>query len=217
MQNVAPNYAYVGHVSAIQSVQLNARVTAFVEKVEFEQGSDIKAGQTLIVLQKAPYEAAVQSAQASLDKAQATYREADLAYQRAAQLNQQGFEAQANLDQALATRDSDAADVLAAKANLATAALNLSYCTIVTPITGRIGAVTYTKGNLVTPSSQPLATINQLDPIRVVFSVADRDADVSAENRLDASETARRHQCGRQSATFEWHAIRPNRQDHLYQ
>lgn len=58
---------------------------------------------------------------------------------------------------------------------MAQAALNLSYCTITSPIDGRIGAVTLTKGNLVTPSTSALATINQLNPIRVVFSVADSD------------------------------------------
>ena len=105
--------------------------------------------------------------------AKAALQNAQLAYQRAAQLAKQGFEAQSNLDQATATRDQDSAQVLAAQANLAQAALNLSYCTIVSPIDGRIGAVTLTKGNLVTPSTPALATVNQLDPIRVVFSVSD--------------------------------------------
>jgi membrane fusion protein (multidrug efflux system) len=62
--------------------------------------------------------------------------------------------------------------VLSATAAIAVAQLNLSYCTIQAPIAGRIGAVTLTKGNLVTPSTGALATINQLDPIRVVFSVS---------------------------------------------
>ncbi len=116
----------------------------------------------------------MQAAQAQLDSANAALRQAQLAYDRAAQLNKQGFEAQANLDQATATRDQDQANVLGAQANLAQAALNLSYCTITSPIDGRLGAITLTKGNLVTPSTPALATINQLDPIRVVFSVSDR-------------------------------------------
>ncbi|MGE4046608.1 MAG: efflux RND transporter periplasmic adaptor subunit, partial [Acetobacteraceae bacterium] len=65
---------------------------------------------------------------------------------------------------------------------VAQAALNLSYTIISSPIDGRIGAITLTEGNLVTPSTPPLATVNQLDPIRVVFSVADRTL-VSVQQR----------------------------------
>ncbi len=186
VENVAPSYSFIGHVIAIQSVQVVARVTAFIEKEPAKQGSDVKAGAVLFELQKAQYQAALQSAQAQLDNANAALRQAQLAYDRAAQLNKQGFEAQANLDQATATRAQDQANVLGAQANLAQAALNLSYCTIVSPIDGRIGAVTLTVGNLVTPSTPPLATINELDPIRVVFSVTDRTL-VDVKQRTGAS------------------------------
>ncbi len=173
VQNVAPENTFIGRVTPIQSVQVVPRVTAFIEDVPVKQGSDVKAGEVLFQLQKTQYQAVVQAAQAQLDSAKAALQNAQLAYQRAAQLAKQGFEAQSNLDQATATRDQDAAQVLSAQANLAQAALNLSYCTIVSPIDGRIGAVTLTKGNLVTPSTPALATVNQLDPIRVVFSVSD--------------------------------------------
>jgi membrane fusion protein (multidrug efflux system) len=186
VSDVAPVYSFVGRVKAIQTVQLLARVTAFLEKIDFQQGGNVQQGQVLFELQRPPFEAAVQAAQAQLAKAQAAYVQAQPAFERSARLNQQGFEAQANLDQARATRDSAAADVEAAKANLATAALNLSYCTIVAPVSGRIGATTYTVGNLVSPTSQPLATINQLDPIRVAFSVADREL-VGVQQRSNAS------------------------------
>lgn len=174
VENVAPVYSFIGHVIAIQSVQIVPRVTAFIEKEPAKQGSDVKEGEILFELQKTQYQAAVQAAQAQLDGANAAVRNAQLAYDRAARLAKQGFEAQANLDQATATLQQDQANVLAAQANLAQAALNLSYCTIRSPIQGRIGAVTLTVGNLVTPSTPALATVNQLDPIRVVFSVSDR-------------------------------------------
>ncbi len=173
VENVAPANTFIGRVTPIQSVQVVPRVTAFIEDVPVRQGSDVKAGEVLFQLQKTQYQAAVQAAQAQVDSAKAALENAQLAYQRAQQLAKQGFVAQANLDQATATRDQDQAQVLAAEANLAQAALNLGYCTIVSPIDGRIGAITLTKGNLVTPSTPALATINQLDPIRVVFSVSD--------------------------------------------
>ncbi|MBV8614720.1 MAG: efflux RND transporter periplasmic adaptor subunit, partial [Acetobacteraceae bacterium] len=173
VENVAPVYSFIGRVVAIQSVQVVARVTAFIEKEPAKQGSDVKAGETLFELQKTQYQAAVQAAQAQLDGANAAVRNAQLVYQRASRLANKGFEAQSNLDQATATLQQDQANVLAAQANLTQAALNLSYCTIVSPIDGRIGAVTLTVGNLVTPSTPALLTVNQLDPIRVVFSVSD--------------------------------------------
>ena len=185
VEDVAPSYSFIGHVQAIKSVQLMARVTAFLDKEDFKEGDTVKQGQVLYELEKAPFQAAVQAAQAALDKAQANYTQAQVAFERSQKLNKQGFEAQANLDQARATRDSAAADVESAKANLATAAINLSYTTIEAPITGRIGASTYDVGTLVTPSSKPLATINQMDPIRVAFSVADRDM-VTVQQRDNA-------------------------------
>ncbi len=171
-ENIAPSTSNIGHVIAIQTVKVIPRVTAFIDQVNVQQGSAVKAGQVLFTLQTAQYQAALQTAQAALASAQAAAENAELAYERAARLNSTGFEAQSNLDQALATRDEDRANVLSAQANLANAQLNLDYCTITAPIDGRIGAVSLTKGNLVTTTTGALATINQLDPIRVVFSVS---------------------------------------------
>jgi membrane fusion protein, multidrug efflux system len=188
VKNVAPAHSFIGRVTAIQSVQIVPRVTAFIEDVPVEPGSDVKAGDVIYELQKSQYQAAVQAAQAELTSAQAAVKNAQLAFDRASRLTQQGFEAQANLDQATATRDQAQAAVLSAQANLALAALNLSYCTIRSPIDGRIGAITLTKGNLVTPNTPPLATINQLDPIRVVFSVSDSTV-VSVERKTGATQS----------------------------
>src|SRR3954453_9903445 len=166
--------SFIGHVRAIQSVQIVPRVTAFIEDEPTPQGSDVKAGQVLFVLQKTQYEAAVQSAQAKLASANAALANTQRQYERAAQLATRGYEATANLDVARANRDQAQADVLSAQAALTQAQLDLGYTTITSPIAGRLGAVTLTKGNLVTPTTPALATVNQMDPIRIVFSVADR-------------------------------------------
>ena len=187
VQNVAPVYTFIGRVVAINSVQIVPRVTAFIDSVPVKHGSEVKVGQVLIQLQKAQYQAALQSAQAQLASAKAALWQAQIAYQRAARLTPHGFETQANLDQALATRDQDQASVLSAEANLAQAQLNLSYTTITSQIAGQIGTITLSKGNLVTPSTPALATINQLDPIRVVFSVSYRVL-VRAEQKTGTSQ-----------------------------
>ena len=186
VEDVAPVSSFVGRVVTIQSVQIVPRVTAFIDDIPIQYGTDVKAGQVLIQLQKSQYEASLQSAQAQLASAQAALRLSQISYERAVQLVRQAAQPQSTLDQATATRDQDQASVLSAQANLAQAALNLSYCTISAPISGRIGAVTLTKGNLVTPSTSALLTINELDPIRVVFSPSFRQM-VSAERRTGAS------------------------------
>lgn len=188
VQDVAPAYSYIGRITAIESVQIVPRVTAFIDEVAVKQGSDVKAGDVLYELQKSQYQAALTAAQAQLQSAQAAVTNAQLAYDRARRLNQQGFEAQADLDQATANLQQAQASVLSAQANVQQAGLNLSYCTISSPIEGRIGAVSLTKGNLVTPSTPAMATVNQLDPIRVVFSVSDAEV-VSVEQKTTATQS----------------------------
>jgi membrane fusion protein (multidrug efflux system) len=170
--NIAPSTNNIGHVIAIQSVKIIPRVTAFINAVNVQQGSTVKSGQVLFTLQTDQYQAALQTAQANLAAAQAALENADLVFLRASSLNASGFTAESTLDQARASRDEDKANVLSAQAQVANAQLNLGYCTITAPISGRIGAVALTKGNLVSTSTGALATINQLDPIRVVFSVS---------------------------------------------
>ncbi len=187
-QNIAPGFSNIGHVMAIQSVKIVPRVTAFIDHVDFQQGSNVKTGQVLFTLQKAQYEAAQQTALANLAAAQAALENAQLVYGRAANLKQTGFESESSLDSALATRNEDQANVMSAQASLAAASLNLSYCTITAPIDGRIGAVALTKGNLVTTTTGTLATINQLDPIRVQFAVS-TDSPILAAARDDPSES----------------------------
>jgi membrane fusion protein, multidrug efflux system len=187
LHNVAPSHSFIGRVVAIQSVQIVPRVTAFIDAVPVKQGSNVKAGEIIYELQKSQYQAALLSAQAQLASAQAALKNDQVAYERAARLNQHGFAAESTLDTAIATRDQAQASVLSARAAIEQATLNLSYCSIRSPIDGRIGAVVLTKGNLVTPSTPALATINQLNPIRVVFSVADNKM-IRAQQRTGHSQ-----------------------------
>jgi membrane fusion protein (multidrug efflux system) len=186
-QDIAPSFSNVGHVIAIQSVKIVARVTAFIDQVNVQQGSDVTAGEVLFSLQPEQYQAALLMAQAQLASAQAAVANAQLVYERAHALNQTGFQSQSSLDADIASRNEAQANVLAAQANVANSRLNLSYCTIASPIEGRIGAVALTKGNLVSPGTGTLATINQLDPIRVEFSVS-TDSPILTAFQSDPSE-----------------------------
>lgn len=180
---------FVGTVAAVQQVNLMARVEGFLDAVTFAEGSFLKAGAVAFHIEKDTYQAALDSARASLQSAnaaeagaEANLKQADLTLKRQQELLRTNAVSQSVVDQAQATRDAADAQVKQAQAQIAqadaqvkTAELNLSYTDVATPIAGRIGKAQITVGNLVSPSSGVLATVVQTDPIRVVFSISDRD------------------------------------------
>ena len=172
VRDVAPVHTFPGQVQAIQSVTLVARVSAFVDKVVFQEGSLVKSGQLLFQLQQGPFQAAVEQAQGALKQAEATLLNAQLNYERDSHAGNLAI-SQQQLQQDVSARDVAAGQVTSARGALETAAINLSYCTVTSPIDGRIGKALETEGNLVSPTTGPLATVVQVDPIRVAFSVAD--------------------------------------------
>lgn len=180
---------FVGTVKAIESVEVKARVEGFLEQVAFEQGGVVDSGALLYKIEQAPFQAALDSAKgqvaaaaASLDAANARIEDKQADFERQSVLVKKGDTSQTMFDQARAERDAALADVESAKASQQQAAaaqrnaeINLGYTTIASPIAGRIGATAVTVGNLVGPGSGTLGTVNQLDPIRVVFSVPSAD------------------------------------------
>ena len=173
-QDVNPPTEYVGHVEAILSVDLRARVEGFLEQVNFKEGSDIHAGDLLYVIEQAPYQARVEAEKASLDQAEAVLTKARQYLHRAQTVRSGGVSA-TDLDNAVAEELRAKAQLEQARANLQIAQINLSYTSIKAPIGGRIGRTAFTKGNLVGPDSGALARIVQLDPIRVVYSISEND------------------------------------------
>jgi RND family efflux transporter MFP subunit len=180
---------FVGSVVAAQQVALTARVEGFLDKVNFTEGSFVQAGSTAFVIEKDTYQAAVEGAQAQLDSATAAEASAeanlklqDLTLVRQKELVKTNAVSQSVVDQAQATRDGAQAQVDQAEAQIAlaqsqltTAQLNLSFTDVKSPIAGRIGKANITEGNLVSPQSGTLAIVVQTDPIRVVFSISDRE------------------------------------------
>ena len=104
-RDVAPSWEFLGRVQSIQAVDLVARVQGYLEDRKVEEGSNVKVGQLLFVIEPAPYQAALDAAQAQLAKAQATLREAEQNLGRQQELRQKGVTPQANLDAAQAQRD----------------------------------------------------------------------------------------------------------------
>jgi len=173
-QDVNPATEYVGHVEAIQSVDLQARVGGFLQQVNFKEGSKVRAGDTLYVIEQAPYQARVAIAKARATKARATLTQASNYLKRIQAVRTGGVSA-TDIEAAEAAALEASAEHAEAQATMALAELDLSYTRILAPINGRIGATSLTVGNLCGPTSGPLARIVQTDPIRIQYSVSEND------------------------------------------
>jgi len=175
-QPMTDSYEFNGRIQAINSVNIVARVTAFLEEQLFTEGSDVKNGDLLYTLEKPPFQAALDAQKAAVAQAEAQLANADIELRRAQQLVQSSAGTQQRLDNAQASQRVAAAQLKAAQAQLETAQINLDYTDIHSPIDGRIGRTSVTIGNVVSPSSGTLTTVVSQDPMYVVFPVATRRA-----------------------------------------
>ena len=163
-----------GRIEARYRVDLIARVTAFLNERLFMEGADVKTGQLLYRLERAPFEADVEAKEAAVAQAKAQLENADLTLSRAQELLQKSSGTQVAVDSALATQRVAAAQVKAAEAQLHQSQINLDYTEIRSPIDGRIGRTAITIGNVVGPTSGTLATVVSPDPMYVTFPVSVR-------------------------------------------
>jgi membrane fusion protein (multidrug efflux system) len=163
-----------GRIEARNRVDLIARVTAFMNERLFTEGADVKKGQLLYRLERAPFEADVEAKEAAVAQAKAQLENADLTLSRAQELLQKNSGTQVAVDSALATQRIAAAQVKAAEAQLHQSQINLDYTEIKSPIDGRIGRTAITIGNVVGPTSGALATVISPDPMYVTFPVSVR-------------------------------------------
>jgi membrane fusion protein (multidrug efflux system) len=166
---------FIGRVTAIDKVDIVARVAGFIEERNFTEGQNVKKGDLLFRIEQATYRAAVDQQRASLARAKATEINASLQLERGKELVRNNNIPQSTVDQRAADAAAAKADVMQAQALLEQAEINLGYTEIRSPIDGRIGLATFTEGNLVQPSSGTLATIVSQDPIYVTFPVSERD------------------------------------------
>lgn len=174
LQDVNPPLEYVGHMEAVQAVDLRARVEGFLEQVAFKEGSDVHTDELLYSIEQGPYAARVAANKAMVAQAEATLSKSRQYLKRAKTVRSGGVSA-TDLDNAVAEELRAKAQLEQAKANLTTSQINLDYTSISAPISGRIGHTEYTKGNLVNAASGVLSRIVQLDPIRVVYSISEND------------------------------------------
>jgi RND family efflux transporter MFP subunit len=181
LQDVNPPAEYVGHVEAIQAVDLRARVEGFLEQVNFKEGDVVQDGDLLYSMEQAPYKTKVAADKARVAQAEAELDRANRHLKRLQGARPASIRA-TDMDDAVAAQLRAQAQLAEARATLARSELDLGYTMVKAPISGRLGRTAFTKGNLVGLTSGPLARIVQLDPIRVVYSIS--------ENNLTAIQMA---------------------------
>jgi len=171
---ITPAVAFNGRVVAVDTVDLRARVTGFLEQQLFEEGADVGTGELLFAIEKDPYQAVVEQRQAELASAEANKANTAAQLQRGEELVKNGNIPKSEVDLRRASDLMAAAAIQEAQAGLEQAQINLGYTDIHAPIAGRIGRADLSVGNLVGPDSGVLATIVSQDPIYVTFPVSQR-------------------------------------------
>jgi len=163
---------YIGRVEAIDSVDLVARVSGYLESIHFIEGRYVKAGDLMFTIEKKRFQAEIESRKGTVSQIEANLVEAEKYLQR---LQSASRESVPEKDIEAAQRDVDfnRAQLVSAKANLDLAEIDLDYATVRAPMSGRVTKKLYSVGDYVGPNSGTIVTIVQFDPIRVVCSISE--------------------------------------------
>lgn len=173
-RDVAEYEEFTGRTEAVDAVEIRARVTGYLEKIHFQEGGEVKAGDPLFEIDARPYQAQYDAAAArvTLSEAQVELQKAELA--RNEPLLKKGAIAQADFDKIVALAKESTAALQAAKASLESSDLNLKFTKLASPIAGRVSRTLMTVGNLVTADSTALTNIVSQDPMYAYFDVDER-------------------------------------------
>ncbi len=166
---------YVAQTQSSHQVEIRARVNGFLDKRVYTEGSMVKAGQVLFLMDKKPFQAQVDDAAAALARQKAALETARLNLERVRPLVAQDALSKKQLDDATGVHESYAAAVEQAKAQLVQAQLNLSYCTIASPVDGITGAALMQDGAYISPINSQLTTVSVLSPVWVNFSISEQE------------------------------------------
>ena len=203
MQPVTLTTELPGRTSPFESSEVRPQVDGIITKRLFQEGETVHAGQVLYQIDPAPYAAAAANARAALARAQANIASTAALAQRYGELVKINAIARQDYENALAAASQAKADVAAQRAALQSAQIGLRRTAIRAPITGRIGASTFTVGALVTAAqAQPLTTIQRLDPIYVDISQSSVDV-LRLRKQLLAGQVSRNGETARVRLTLE--------------
>jgi RND family efflux transporter MFP subunit len=162
---------YTGRTAAIESVQVTARVTGYLDKIYFLEGAEVKKGTVLYEIDPRPYQAAFDQAKAQAAQSQAALDLAKANRVRYEELFEKKVATAQDVETYRSTEAQAAATLAASQANLETARLNLGWTKVTAPVAGQLGHTLVSRGNLVTADQTPLTTMVSLDPMYVYFDV----------------------------------------------
>ena len=174
-RDVPVSFEFVAQTKSSQEVNINARVEGFLDRRVYTEGTVVKEGDVLFLMDKKPFQAQVDSYAAALASKKAALETARLNLARTKPLTALNALSQKDLDDATGNFESATADVEKAKADLETAKLNLSYCTIASPVTGITGAAQQQDGTYINAQNSLLTTVAVLSPIWVNFSISENE------------------------------------------
>ncbi len=172
---VALGKSFIAKVEAINAADVIPQVSGYIDEVRFQDGSFVQEGDVLFVIDQARYQAAASAAEAALEKAKASLKQIQSNYNREITLYKDKMLSKADLEVAESNLATAKANVKSAQASFDLAKLDLQYTEVRSPISGYIGKALMTKGNLATAGVNKLARVIQMDPIRVVFSITDKE------------------------------------------
>ena len=165
----------IGNVEAFQTVTLRSQVEGQLAEVRFKEGDEVRVGDLLFVIDTGPFQATLDQAKANLVKVEAEAANAAVQARRMTELSTSGLVSRDEWDRSRTDAASAAASVEAAKAAVENAKLQLGFCYIASRLDGRIGRLLVNQGNLVKANDTQLATINQMKPIYVSFTVPEKN------------------------------------------
>jgi membrane fusion protein (multidrug efflux system) len=174
-RDVPVTFEYVAQTQSSHLVNIQARVSGFIDKRMYTEGAVVKEGQVLFQMDAKPFQVQLDQARAVLARQEAALETARLNLARIKPLVEQNALSQKDLDDATGRYQSDAAAVEQAKAQVETAKLNLSYTTITSPVTGVSSSALQTEGTYISPQNSLLTTVAVLSPIWVNFSISENE------------------------------------------
>jgi membrane fusion protein (multidrug efflux system) len=178
------NLEFIGQLVSPETVEVRARVEAFVEKMLFIEGSEVQKGAPLFLLDKKPLKESLDDAKGSLAEAVASLKKYQADVDRYKPLAAKRAVPQQDLDNAIAAADAAQAAVDSAEANVENAKINLGYCDVNAPISGLVGAKEVSVGSLVGKGEATLmATISQLDPIWFYCNISETEYLTAVQRR----------------------------------
>jgi multidrug efflux system membrane fusion protein len=168
---------FPGRIEAVEQVEVRARVTGYIQSVNFQPGTEVRKGEVLFLIDPRPFENEVARADANVANTRAQFEVARTDFERSEKLLAERVTSRREYDDAVARVRSLEAQLRANQASLETARLNLSYTRVTAPVSGRVSKAEITVGNLIqgeVPNSPLLTTVVSLNPIYASFEVDER-------------------------------------------